>query len=145
MKYKKVVKDEDSSIKLEYNRWTNKGRISAGFGYSQGVDILADIDNTGNGYIFKFPSYSSMEQDNYVCLDYSEAEYIYQFMKFLDKIHKGKIKGKEDKQIESKTTNEVCTTACSNQSIFDNIADDDQDCNCLVCKKVKESTTYTDF
>ena len=145
MKYKKVVKDEDSSVKLSYNKLTGKGSVLAGFGYSQGVDILADVEITGNGYIFKFPSYSSMEQDNYVCLDYSEAEYIYQFMKFLDKIDKGKIEGKEDKQIESKTTNEVCAAACSNQSIFDSIADIDQDCNCLVCKKIKESTTCTDW
>ncbi len=145
MKYKKVVKDEDSSVKLEYNTVSAKGSITADVGYCNGVDILADVENTGHGYIFKFPSYSSMKQDNYICLDCTEADYIYQFMKFLDKIDKGKIKGKEDKQIESKTTNEVCTSACTNQSIFDSIADDDQDCNCLVCKKIKENTTCTDW
>ena len=45
--------------------------------------VLAKMTNTGNGYIFKFPAHSSVYQDNYVCIDYAEAEYIY---KLLDNI-----------------------------------------------------------
>jgi hypothetical protein len=54
----------------------NKGKITAAAGYCAGVDVLAKVTNTGNGYVFKFPAFSSMTQDNYVCLKYDEAEYI---------------------------------------------------------------------
>lgn len=37
---------------------------------------VAKCKDTGNGYIFKFPSWSCVDQDNYVCLNYAEAEYI---------------------------------------------------------------------
>jgi hypothetical protein len=53
-----------------------KGKIKALAGFQLGVDILAKAENTGNGYIFKFPSHNSCTQDNYVCLKYDEAEYI---------------------------------------------------------------------
>jgi hypothetical protein len=43
--------------------------------------LLAKMTDTGNGYIFKFPSHSSVYQDHYVCIDYSEAEYIYLLLK----------------------------------------------------------------
>lgn len=39
-------------------------------------EILASVRDTGNGYIAHFPSFSSAQQDNYVCLDYSEADYL---------------------------------------------------------------------
>lgn len=39
-------------------------------------EILATITDTENGYIAHFPSFSSAQQDNYVCLDYSEADYL---------------------------------------------------------------------
>ncbi len=39
-------------------------------------EILATVTDTENGYIAHFPSFSSAQQDNYVCLDYSEADYL---------------------------------------------------------------------
>jgi len=36
-------------------------------------EVLLKFENTGNGFIAKFPSYSSTNQDNYICLDYDEA------------------------------------------------------------------------
>lgn len=42
---------------------------------------VAKMKDTGNGLIIKFPSYNCMNQDNYVCLDYSEAEYMYLILK----------------------------------------------------------------
>jgi hypothetical protein len=37
---------------------------------------LATLHNTGNGFIAKFHSFSSMEQPFYVCLDYAQADYL---------------------------------------------------------------------
>lgn len=50
-------------------------RIKFGPGYASSVigRTMAKVTNTGNGYIAKFPSHSSINQDHYVCLDYSEA------------------------------------------------------------------------
>ncbi len=39
-------------------------------------EILATVTDTENGYIAHFPSFNSACQDNYVCLDYSEADYL---------------------------------------------------------------------
>lgn len=50
--------------------------LTAGAGYTEGVDVLCRIEDTGNGYIAYFPSYSSAIQDNYICMDYSEADYL---------------------------------------------------------------------
>jgi hypothetical protein len=52
-----------------------------GKGYSENVTILAKGRDTGNGYIFKLPSFSSIIQDKYICMDYSDAEYIYHMLK----------------------------------------------------------------
>lgn len=60
-------------------------KLLACSGYSPHVNLLAKCTNTGNGYIFKFPSYSVVQQDNYICLDYCEAEYIMQIMNHLNK------------------------------------------------------------
>jgi hypothetical protein len=50
-------------------------RIKFGPGYATSVigRTMAKVTNTGNGYIAKFPSHSSTEQDHYVCMDYVEA------------------------------------------------------------------------
>ena len=45
-------------------------------GYGEGVSTLAKLTDTGNGYIFKFPTYTSTDQTNYICMDYAEADYI---------------------------------------------------------------------
>jgi hypothetical protein len=31
------------------------------------------VENTGNGYIVRFPAFSCVEQDYFVCLDYAQA------------------------------------------------------------------------
>lgn len=36
--------------------------------------VVAKITNSGNGFICKFPSFSSVIQTHYVCLDYDQAE-----------------------------------------------------------------------
>ena len=39
------------------------------------------LTNTGNGVIVKFYSYSSMSQDNYVCMNYDEICQMYALLK----------------------------------------------------------------
>ena len=43
------------------------------FSHIAGKALLV-MKDTGNGYICRFPSFSSARLDNYICLDYSEAE-----------------------------------------------------------------------
>lgn len=51
-------------------------KIKAGQGYTEPGRSLCKVKDTGNGYISKFYSWSNCDQDNYVCLDYAEAEYL---------------------------------------------------------------------
>lgn len=50
-------------------------RVVAGRGYLSHVrrKALLVLNDTGNGYIARFPSHSSAEQDGYACLDYAQA------------------------------------------------------------------------
>jgi hypothetical protein len=50
-------------------------KVIAGAGYRAHVrnNSLCEVTDTGNGYIVKFPTSSSTEQDYYVCLDYAQA------------------------------------------------------------------------
>jgi hypothetical protein len=70
---------EDSKHKVVQNG--NITKVKAAGGYCPHVGLLCKIKDTGNGFIVKFPSYSSVEQDNYICLDYAEAEYLYEGLK----------------------------------------------------------------
>ena len=54
----------------------NNIKLIAGAGYSKPGNVLLKLTETGNGIICKFPSWTSVEQDYYVCLDYSQAEYL---------------------------------------------------------------------
>jgi hypothetical protein len=56
-------------------------------GYCDHVDILCTVNDTGNGYIAHFPSHASHTQDNYICMNYAEADYL---LKLLTYIHKEK-------------------------------------------------------
>lgn len=63
--------------------------LKAGGGYTTGVDTLCHLTDTGNGYIAYFPTYSNTHQDNYICMDYSEADSL---RKLLSYIHKKELK-----------------------------------------------------
>lgn len=54
-------------------------------GYADHVDILCSIEDTGNGYIAFFPSHASHTQDNYICMDYAEADYLLKLLSFIKK------------------------------------------------------------
>lgn len=55
---------------------TEKVSRKGNLGKVSGVRVLCHLSDTGNGYIAKFPSHSSVHQDNYLCMDYAEAEYL---------------------------------------------------------------------
>lgn len=59
--------------------------LKADGGYASNVDTLCVLTDTGNGYIAYFPTYNSIDQDNYICMNYSEADYL---RKMLSYIHK---------------------------------------------------------
>jgi hypothetical protein len=53
--------------------------------------VVAKLKDTGNGVILKFPSLSSVQQDNYICLDYAEAAYAYKLLKKFAKKEKERL------------------------------------------------------
>jgi len=57
--------------------------VSAHKGYTTNVENLCELKDTGNGYIAYFPTYSSVTQDNYICMDYAEADYLLKALTFL--------------------------------------------------------------
>jgi hypothetical protein len=59
--------------------------LYANGGYSSHVDLLANLRDTGNGYIMYIPTYNCTDQENYICMDYSEADYL---RKMLNYIHR---------------------------------------------------------
>jgi len=62
--------------KIVINEDGTKYRLLSDAFYTVDNKLLAKMKDTGNGFIFKLPSWTSTNQDNYVCLDYSEAEYM---------------------------------------------------------------------
>lgn len=54
-------------------------------GYSPHVkgEVLFKLKDTGNGYISKQYSHSCTNQNHYLCMDYDEAEYLYQTLKVI--------------------------------------------------------------
>jgi hypothetical protein len=54
-------------------RFEDTAFVRQGKGYSSPGLISCIVENTGNGYIARFPANSSTRQDYYVCLDYAQA------------------------------------------------------------------------
>lgn len=44
-------------------------------------ELVLELKNTGNGYIAYFPGQGTTTQDNFLCMDYSEASYLFAAMK----------------------------------------------------------------
>jgi hypothetical protein len=76
-------KGEDTSERVCYEEGTENCIVSAHKGYNADVDVLCKVTDTGNGYIAYFPTYSSVIQDNYICMDYAEADYLFKALTFL--------------------------------------------------------------
>ncbi len=80
-----VAKENTESEDPTEERVVVKGnviKVKSAQGYCIPAEsTLLKLTDTGNGYIVKFPTYSSVKQDNYVCLDYSEADYLFKALK----------------------------------------------------------------
>lgn len=50
-----------------------RSMVIRGKNYTFPGSVACDLEDTGNGFIARFPSESSAKQDYYVCLDYSQA------------------------------------------------------------------------
>lgn len=146
MQSSKIIEEGDgSSVVVHWDTAEGEGCVVANRGYNFGVGSLCNAEDTGNGYIFHFPSYTPVYQDNYICLNYAEADYIFQVMKFLGKINKGKTEGKEVKDEKEPSTKKSSRTkpkgkrSSCKETATTVIEDAEQDCNCVVCKKIKQS------
>lgn len=59
---------------------TSGFKVISDAGYSIKDKLLLKVKDTGNGYICRFPSRISCQQDNYVGLRYDEAIYLKQVL-----------------------------------------------------------------
>lgn len=76
----------EKAIRLETNTFESDSYIlEAVHGYAGGVEVLCHITDTGNGFIANFPSYSSCHQENYICMNYAEADYLSKLLSFIHK------------------------------------------------------------
>jgi len=79
------VIEEDGFVERIMANGDNTYVLKANAGYNANVDVLCNLEDTENGYIAYFPSYTSCEQDNYICLTYSEADYLRKLLNFIFK------------------------------------------------------------
>jgi hypothetical protein len=63
-----------------FNKSRTKYKLLSDVSFTTADKALAKMKDTENGYIFKFPSWTSTEQDKYVCLDYDEAYDLWQIL-----------------------------------------------------------------
>ena len=79
----KLYRSDSSTLSITYadNVVTLRDSIGS-LGYATDEnEVEAILTDTQNGYICKFPSFNSVSQDYYVCLDYAQAEYLYLVLK----------------------------------------------------------------
>lgn len=67
---KQTITSEGTTLHLKET--VDGVKIKYGQGYCVAGTALK-LTDTGNGYIAKFPSHRSVEQDHYICMDYSQA------------------------------------------------------------------------
>lgn len=79
------IVEEDGFVERIMANGDNTYVLKANAGYNANVDVLCNLEDTENGYIAYFPSYTSCEQDNYICLTYSEADYLRKLLNFIFK------------------------------------------------------------
>ena len=66
---------------MKIERKDNVVKIKSTKEYTQDNKLLMKVTDTGNGFICKSPTWSCLDQDNYICMDYSEAHHIYVALK----------------------------------------------------------------
>ena len=78
-----IFQDEDEQTSEQVFIEDDYCIVAAHKGYSNHVKNLCELKNTGNGYIAYFPTYTSVDQENYICMDYAEADYLLKALTFL--------------------------------------------------------------
>jgi len=78
-----IFEDKDETTSERVSIEDDYCIVSAHKGYNTNVENLCELKDTGNGYIAYFPTYSSVNQDNYICMDYAEADYLLKALTFL--------------------------------------------------------------
>jgi hypothetical protein len=70
-------------MKVKVNEDKTVVKIKSDTSYTQDNKLLMKITDTGNGFICYSPSWTCLEQDDYICMDYSQAHYIFVALKAL--------------------------------------------------------------
>lgn len=63
----------DGNTSQKVVRYQDTSRVIMGHGYRDKGASSCVVQDTGNGYIVKFPAHNCTTQDYYVCLDYGQA------------------------------------------------------------------------
>ena len=63
----------DRNTSMHVERKGDTSTVIQGAGYHSPGEAACVLENTGNGYIAKFPAHNCTTQDYYVCLDYGQA------------------------------------------------------------------------
>ncbi|MFM7013128.1 MAG: hypothetical protein ACKO0Z_27990 [Betaproteobacteria bacterium] len=63
----------DNNTSMTVKREGNTSTVLNGRGYYRPDEPAVILEDTGNGYIAKFPAYTCADQDYYVCLNYAQA------------------------------------------------------------------------
>lgn len=79
MKERFICEDEKGSEERVAEKTEDKVKVKYGAAFPLTIEgaVSCKLKDTGNGFIAKFPSYSSTEQDHYVTMDYSQALDLY--------------------------------------------------------------------
>lgn len=79
MKERFICEDEEGSQERVAEKTKDKVKVKYGTAFPPIIEgaLSCKLKDTGNGFIAKFPSYRSSEQDHYVTLDYSQALDLY--------------------------------------------------------------------
>jgi len=80
--YDEIQSTDEYNFSEDITEDNNSLLLKAGRGYNNNVDMLCRLDDTGNGFIAFFPSYSASYQSNYICMDYSEADYLRKMLNY---------------------------------------------------------------
>jgi hypothetical protein len=84
MSYKDVMSYTEDGATLTLKAKESKAKLMPSGAYTRDDVPMATCKDTGNGYIFKFPAWNSMQQDHYVCLDYSQADCVLKLLNHFD-------------------------------------------------------------
>lgn len=144
MQFKEVLITEDNATYSVKKEITAKVVIKTRDGFVDKNRNLCVVEDTGNGYIAQFPSFTSTQQDSYVCLDYEQAEYLMQAIaEFLGK----EVVGKDEVHVKPGQEELVSEVAYEYQPWIrhDGIKQPYIDDDTKVDVKCRSGTVHTDY